>query len=313
MHPFRRSRPTATLGLALSLALVGSFQLSCIHGADEPTGSAAKTDFLNADEPIKSPFLWRLTHKSQSCYLLGTIHIGIDPKKELPNSVWRAFESTTHLIVEHDLNRFIVDQPSSRFVNTDPLSQTLSETAWANLRSALPNIDSKQLESFSPGIAAMNYQWALLMQSLPPAPPQLDRYLVQKASEQEMKLSYLESADEAFEALNQTISSISELEAMLVRDRMEFQSTVVTQLAELIRAYRSGDIHKLEDEAMDQMSMRTYDILVAQRNQRWKNALSQFVQRGNCFIAVGAAHMIGQDSLLKLLEDEAIKIERIEP
>jgi uncharacterized protein YbaP (TraB family) len=313
MRFLRISEATRSSRFAWFVTIVMSLELGCIHTADDSGAMNAKPESLSSNAPIKAPLLWRLTHKENSCYLLGTIHVGVDAQKELPTAVWRAFEAVNHFIVEHDLKSFNIIHPPNRISGTDMLSQSLSETAWDNLQAALPNIDPKDLESFPAGIAAMNYQLALLAQVLPLDPPQMDRDLAIKATERDLKFSFLESPEEAFAAASQTISSISELEAMLVRDRKEFQQELLSQIAELIKTYRSGDLRKLEDQTMDQMPMRIYEVLVAQRNNRWSKSLAQFVQRGNCFIAVGAAHMIGQDSLLSLLEDEGIKIERIEP
>jgi uncharacterized protein YbaP (TraB family) len=52
--------------------------------------------------------------------------------------------------------------------------------------------------------------------------------------------------------------------------------------------------------------------LLDERNLRMRDASLPLLQRGDAFIAVGAAHLPGENGLLRLLELEGYRVERLE-
>ena len=54
-----------------------------------------------------------------------------------------------------------------------------------------------------------------------------------------------------------------------------------------------------------------YAELLDRRNERWLPLLLPEVERGGAFIAVGAAHLLGDNGLLHVLEARGFKIARV--
>ena len=56
-----------------------------------------------------------------------------------------------------------------------------------------------------------------------------------------------------------------------------------------------------------------YQRLIAQRNRRWAEKLSQVLKTpGTYFVAVGAAHLAGPDSVQKQLQAHGIEVRRVQ-
>src|SRR5689334_11648229 len=85
-----------TCKFLLSLAfLLGG----CVHGDPAPT--APKTTELQA-KPLQAPLLWEVQKGKDKSYLFGTVHVGVDADKDLPQSVWTAFSDSPCFIMEAD-------------------------------------------------------------------------------------------------------------------------------------------------------------------------------------------------------------------
>ncbi len=85
------------------------------------------------------------------------------------------------------------------------------------------------------------------------------------------------------------------------------------ELTQLIDAWKNGDvatIARLEDEDLRQTEPKLYQRLLVQRNEAWAKKIAAMLQQpGTVFIAVGAAHLAGPDSVqeqLRKLDIEAV-------
>lgn len=85
-------------------------------------------------------------------------------------------------------------------------------------------------------------------------------------------------------------------------------------LAQLQDAWASGD-HLLFTEMLSDMQASApdaYRILFVERNARWSNWVAgRMRQPGTAFVAIGAAHLAGDDSLLRLLAQRGLISRRL--
>jgi uncharacterized protein YbaP (TraB family) len=283
---------------------------ACTH-SPVVASSPELAGLIESPSPIKRPLMWRIEKSTRSCFLLATMHIGIDAKTEMPNEVWRAFDAAQTFVSEHDVRHNPPPPPLPE--EGSRLSNVLSDTAHANLLGTLAPLTSESLDHWSAGKAAFYYQATLLKQQLPARIPSLDATLFQEAVQRDKQLTFLEGMADAQAVIDQTVASVAELEAILVRDEVELAKELAAQFAELLQTYRSGDLRQIEDALMPQIGARGYEQLVARRNHQWLPSLEKSLDKGACFIAVGAGHTVGPDSLLTLLRDRGYKVERIEP
>jgi uncharacterized protein YbaP (TraB family) len=88
-----------------------------------------------------------------------------------------------------------------------------------------------------------------------------------------------------------------------------------TELTTLIDAWKNGDvatIARIEDEDLAQHAPELYQRLLVQRNQAWATKITAMLRKpGTFFIAVGAAHLAGPDSVQAQLETRGTSVKRL--
>ena len=98
----------------------------------------------------------------------------------------------------------------------------------------------------------------------------------------------------------------------------DFLSDVPAQkkkLEDLTAAYVAGNLAGLEAIVFDEEEMAKFpkmmEILLDRRNQDWVPKIEKRIAAGNVFIAVGAAHLIGEKGVVKLLEKKGHSVKRV--
>src|SRR5690349_8691109 len=90
--------------IAASVACKKSEDRAPQHGAGVTQGGSS--DPWNqpaAKDPLKKPLLWKAEKDGKTSYLLGTIHVGVDPTTRLPDLVWQKLEAEPTFAMETDL------------------------------------------------------------------------------------------------------------------------------------------------------------------------------------------------------------------
>jgi len=87
------------------------------------------------------------------------------------------------------------------------------------------------------------------------------------------------------------------------------------QFAAMLAAWSRGDVagiaRTFDDETLASSDLR--DALMTKRNAKWADWLKKRLERpGTLFVAVGAGHLAGNDSVQRMLAAEGIKAERIQ-
>jgi uncharacterized protein YbaP (TraB family) len=96
--------------------------------------------------------------------------------------------------------------------------------------------------------------------------------------------------------------SLKEQAQELVESVLDY-SLAKSEISELVEAYKDEDLELIYQLVKDQFAeMNGYEnVFLAQRNQRWLPEIVKNIKKRPCFIAVGAAHLVGTDGLLQLL------------
>jgi len=86
-------------------------------------------------------------------------------------------------------------------------------------------------------------------------------------------------------------------------------------MAEMIDAWRSGELDALADTLMDEFAAfpALYDALVVERNHSWLDVLATYLEGPQRhLVVVGALHLVGPDSVLELLTARGFHVEVVE-
>lgn len=151
--------------------------------------------------------------------------------------------------------------------------------------------------------------------------PVLDALLVQRALDQGTPVIGLETYDAAIGAFD-------------LIDTREVQDLAVDMLAQIdeeedIRAtmaelYRDGEIGAIlefgiwasarenDEEKARKIAQIFRDAIITHRNREWMEPLIEELDRGNAFVAFGSLHLIGEEGVLALLEEEGFEVLRLD-
>jgi uncharacterized protein YbaP (TraB family) len=82
-----------------------------------------------------------------------------------------------------------------------------------------------------------------------------------------------------------------------------------------LKAWISGDTRKLEQAFADEpdFTPELRGLLIRKRDELWAEALAKrLVKPGTIFVAVGAGHLVGPDSVQKMLARKGLTVQRIQ-
>ena len=263
--------------------------------------------------------MWKATSPTTTVYLVGSIHVGDDRLYPLPKEVESAFTAAKVLAVEINLKN--ADQGQSvglmqkygMYPQGDSLSRHISKETAAALADfcAKHNVPTTGMEQLKPwmvalSIAAMSFQQA-------GEDPQLGidmHFLNESAPPQRI---------DEFETVESQLSLIAtasdqEQQGMLLSTLKESDKTK-DLIKALQAAYTSGDpdaLQKLLDEESDMGSPSLTKKLLDDRNVSMTAKIDGYLKaKDPVFVVVGAAHLVGEKGIPKLLLDKGYKVEQI--
>jgi uncharacterized protein YbaP (TraB family) len=85
------------------------------------------------------------------------------------------------------------------------------------------------------------------------------------------------------------------------------------EYGKLESAWLAGDISKIAESIAEtrKQDESFYQTIFVQRNQRFATRIASMLhEHGTVFVAIGAGHFAGNDSVLRLLADQGIKVTR---
>lgn len=278
------------------------------------------------------PLMWIVKDGEGGClYLMGTIHVGDERMKNLPLKVTKTMDACDYLAVEFD----ILETEN----NTSELLETMQSLMYTDGTTIKDHIDSETYENAKKimedaGIynSALDYYVPIMWQQF-----------VTEALSQSGKLKTEYGADRALiEYANDNNIEVLDIESMEIQMDMlkslspETQeyllgSSVLTtedmynrSLNAMYESWVEGDREKLETlaaadsgltesvmseeakAAMDEYNEKMLTI----RNQNMALAAERYIDGGaTVLLAVGAAHMFGDDGIISLLESKGYTVE----
>jgi len=273
--------------------------------ASDPWAGAAR-----AKDPLTKPLLWTAEKDGTTTYLLGTMHVGVDPETRLTQLVWDKLDAAASFAVETDVTDPAIATIGGRTSGT--LRDDLGPEYWKKLEVAITPQLAQALVNKSPMIPAT----MLALRGLPPTPP-MDSILLARAKNRGKKIVYLEPASRQAAILEKHLNAKA-LKLMLDElDKIEQQSK------QMLAAYLAGDEAQLgaitDEQRKDALAHgytaaeydESMEDLLYRRNASWIASIEKMHAAGGAFVAVGAMHLIGQRSVLELLQQQGFRISRV--
>ncbi|MCW8890767.1 MAG: TraB/GumN family protein [Sedimenticola sp.] len=270
---------------------------------------------LSADVPFSKGLLFKIEQAGvPASYLFGTIHSDEERVLDFPDEVERAFESSTTLYVEIDMDTAnMLAAMTAMFLDDGrELGQIVGEPLYQQAVQAAATLGL-------PEVAIRHYKpWALaMMLSMPPTKSGqfMDLVLYQRAVLANKRALGIETIREQLDLFD-TLSESDQV--TFLRDTLNNLDQLPTIFQALLESYLKQDLgalmalnEQLLNEGDEQLNNKFQALIVDNRNRRMVERLASPLQGGGLFIAVGALHLPGEKGMLSLLERKGYRVVRI--
>jgi len=267
---------------------------------------------------IARPALWVVKDADTTIYLFGTVHLMPSDAGWHYPALDRAMTDSQTLYVE-----LTDDNPANMAAlvlrygmdTAHPLSSQLSESEAHRLdilanKLGVPG-GMQTLNVMRPWLAALTLAVTPLLKAGLDPEHGVDKQLKTQMTASGKQVLGLETAEQQIRFLADMPRSI---ELALLRSTMRDANKGAFRLTELIDAWKAGDVNtiaRIGNDDMRQHEPKLYQLLLVQRNQVWATKIAAMLQQpGTVFIAVGAAHLAGPDSVQAQLQKLGIEAMR---
>ena len=264
------------------------------------------------------PALWTLQDDDTTIYIFGSFHYLPEGLAWKSPRISAAFTKAEKVYFEVDISSpeamvkvqaLIMEK--GVFADGATLKDYLDDEQEKIINDGVKklNLTLDQLNGLKPWLASMQLGQMNLGRSAYSPANGVEAVLAAEATKTGMEFGYLETADMQIKAISS--------------DTMELQSTALVYVAGLLDKgvemievtadeWRDGDIVGLGELIRDDGSFgasEAYENLIVNRNRNWVPQIEAMLDApGTIFIAVGAGHLAGPDSVIKMLEANGHKI-----
>ena len=308
----------------LSAAFAALLCVGCapVQAAQAPApveATVSETPTATPTQPAGAPALWRVADEDTTVWLFGTIHV-------LPTGfTWRnpvidaAIAESDSLVLET--------------VTSDDPSQAALLLMQLGMSPELPPIGERVDEELLPQLAAMIARgpfpesflnaletWAasLMLVGVTLNDLGLDP---ESGVEEQLELIF-ELAERPVEGLETPAQQLGFFDALPEEAQRYFLNSVIDtpedireEFDAMLEAWRSGDEEQIamtfDDELLFSDTLR--ETLLTRRNATWASWIVERLEEpGTVFVAVGAGHLAGEDTVQDFLENQGIVSERVQ-
>jgi uncharacterized protein YbaP (TraB family) len=308
-----RSLFAAAAGLGLAAAI--AFQPApALAQAAAPTASAAAPRAEGA-----GPALWVIRDADSTIYLFGTVHVLRPTTGWATDRIDTAFDSADQIYFEisnpDDQAAMMPIVQRLGFAPQTPLSSLLTPAENAELEAAAASIGvpAAQMNIFRPWLAGLTLSIAPLVKAGYDPASGVELVLKTRAQTAGKPIH-------GFETLEEQVGLIAGLpddaQLAFLRSTLETYDNATVELDRLVGAWAQGDVAAIERYGVQEMkddNRVVYDTLLTNRNVNWAGQIQTLLDgSGTVFIAVGAAHLVGDESVQSILESRGVHATRVE-
>jgi uncharacterized protein YbaP (TraB family) len=267
--------------------------------------------------PDANPALWVVRDADTTIYLFGTFHL-LDGRPWFNDEVRTAFDASDELVLEailpEDQNaivpmimRYAVDAQHRK------LSDRLTAADNAALSRALAPLGAPPgaFDTFEPWFVAMTLTATAAQQLGTSAANGPETVLSRAARARHMPIGELEGLEWQIRLFDNMPDA---LQLADLHETLQEMANTPRLLGRMLAAWSQGDVDalvRITDEESD-TNPELRRLVLTQRNANWARWIEQRLARpGTVFIAVGAAHLAGRDSVIADLAADHIRARRV--
>lgn len=297
----------------MKLLQINMFALFMVAFLLLPSCSEAQNDQTNEAAGAASSLLWKIDDKTmeQPSYLYGTIHIIPKSDFEMGEALSKALRTSDVLVMELDLDMMGMMGAMQKMMlpGNATLEQYLTDSQYDSLQAFLkdtleiPAMQLALVQKMKPFFVAQTFYTNMLGEE----PMSFEITFKSIADSQNMEVIGLETIDEQVAMLD-SIPIEDQVEMLMegVRSYDEMKS----EFREMVRIYRTQNLDSLYhymNESSEEL-MEFESLLLANRNIKWAEKLDSLLGDSQYFVAVGAAHLPGENGMINLLRQSGYEV-----
>jgi uncharacterized protein YbaP (TraB family) len=307
MHLRTRSFREKVGAMNLSARLI----LNCILSL---TLTASAADGRSQSSVKARHCLWKVEGRTNQVYLFGTIHLSSTNFFPLHKEIEDAYAHSQIVMCETDVLELSNEELSKIFERGkypagDSLKNHVSKEVYAKVQSYLERAGAKgtQFDSLMPCMAAFGVVIDAAKGFGFDVSKSVDQYFFARAKDDKKQIVALESYDSTFSRL----AGLSEKaqETLLQESLREAESTTI--IPAIAAAWKNGDTNEVEKYLVEHLRKNPElgQKILRERNMNWIDKIEKVIEGGtNAFIAVGAGHLVGKESLIDLLSKRGFRV-----
>ena len=299
-----------TLGAAISAIALSLALPACAQQPATPAPSPAAND---AD-----PALWVVKDKDTTVYLFGTIHVLKPGLTWFDEAVKTAFDRSDEVKLEIVMPdpatmQGLVQATGVAAPGTPPLTERLPEGKRAAITKAVTDLGlpANALDRYKPWLAATQLSVAPLSKLGYDSTNGPEEVISAAAKQANKPLTGLETPEQQLGFFG-SLSDAAQLQ--FLESTVDELPKLDSQMANMVEDWAKGDPDALAREMNDELksSPEVAKVLLTDRNARWAQWIKQrMTTPGTVFVAVGAGHLAGPDSVQAHLAKLGVKAERV--
>jgi uncharacterized protein YbaP (TraB family) len=269
----------------------------------------------NARTATAKSFLWRVESATGALYLAGSVHALSADIYPLTPAFEKAFNASDTLVEEINLGEMnqltspLTILGKGMFQDGRTFDQVVSkETAALVAERVKDMIPFEMLRPMKPWMVDLMLTAIELQKEGLDANLGLDKHFFDEAQAANKRVIGLETAESQIDRLDQLPAAVQE---QMLRSSLEDLDAERKNLKAIVSAWRRGDAPGLQQLLLAGFANypAAYTSLLVERNRNWMPQLeSCLAGRNSCFVVVGAAHLVGPDGLLTMLQKKGYRV-----
>jgi hypothetical protein len=263
------------------------------------------------------PALWVVRDADTTIYLFGTVHLMKPGLNWFDEGVRKAFDASGELVLElvmppeDQMQALIAELGTAK--SGPPLPARLPPPVAAKLRAELSRLgmSADALDRDEPWLAAVTLSVLPLRQLGYDDKDGAEQVLSAAAKAMGKPTRGLETARQQFGYFDKLSMPA---QRQLLATTLDDLPKMGAEIDAMVKDWSAGDadaLAKLLNADLDRTPELKQALLVT-RNRNWANWIAQRMQQpGTVFVAVGAGHLAGSDSVQAELAKRGLKVERV--
>ena len=269
---------------------------------------------------------YRVEEGDNDLYLFGSLHFGVEEMYPLHDSVYEAFEQADVLGMELDMEEITDEElqqtlsQKGMYQDGTELTDVLPADVYDDFMELVegPGLDEDLLMQYKPWLVAFELSILAILEAGYSPDLGVEEYLMEKAEEEGMEMLGLETVEMQFAPFGKLSD---ESQVAYLEEAIEEYEEAEEVLAESYENWIEGDIEAYAEdreeliEEAETESLREFQVAFTdERDRQMTDRIEELLHddTGNTyFITVGSMHLVGDNSIVDLLEERGYNVENM--